>query len=194
MALAPVWACAALAIRSTLGHPVLYKQVRIGKDQVPFTLWKFRTMRPPNGAEVELLSDARRVSRLGAVLRHTSLDEVPSLVNVIRGEMSIVGPRPLLPAYLPLYSPRERLRHSVRPGVTGLAQVSGRQQLSFKERFELDVYYVEHQSLMLDLRILFRTIAAVTTSRGVETGQSFDDIDDFGAQNALTPPSNRDHG
>ena len=152
----------AAAIRLS-GAPVLFRQHRIGRGGRVFTLLKFRTMRP--GAPGE--PDAVRLTRLGRRLRALSLDELPQLVNVLRGEMSMVGPRPLLPQYLDRYTPRQARRHQVLPGITGLAQVEGRNALTWERRFELDVWYVDHASLWLDLQILGRTIVTVLGGRGV---------------------------
>ena len=165
--LSPVFALVALAVRASLGSPVIFKQRRPGMHERPFTLYKFRTMRDARDAQGTLLPDARRLTRLGAFLRATSLDELPELVNVLRGDMSLVGPRPLLMEYLPLYSPEQRRRHDVRPGVTGWAQVNGRNALTWREKFALDIEYVEHVSLGLDLRILILTIVSVARSEGI---------------------------
>ncbi len=165
--LSPVFALVALAVRVSLGSPVIFKQQRPGKNERPFTLYKFRTMRDARDAQGTLLPDARRLTRLGAFLRATSLDELPELVNVLEGDMSLVGPRPLLMEYLPLYSPEQRRRHDVRPGVTGWAQVNGRNALTWREKFALDIEYVDHVSLGLDLRILLLTIGSVVRSEGI---------------------------
>jgi lipopolysaccharide/colanic/teichoic acid biosynthesis glycosyltransferase len=151
----------AVAVRVTTGRPILFRQVRPGRGGVPFTILKFRTMRSGEG------TDAERLTRLGRWLRATSLDELPELWNVLRGDMSLVGPRPLLVEYLPLYSPRQARRHDVRPGLTGLAQVAGRNLVDWEERFELDVEYVETRSLALDLRIIGQTVAAVLRREGI---------------------------
>lgn len=165
--LSPVFALVALAVRVSLGSPVIFKQQRPGKNERPFTLYKFRTMRDARDARGSLLPDARRLTRLGAFLRATSLDELPELVNVLEGDMSLVGPRPLLMEYLPLYSPEQRRRHDVRPGVTGWAQVNGRNALTWREKFALDIEYVDRVSLGLDLRILLLTIGSVVRSEGI---------------------------
>jgi len=165
--LAPVYAAVALAVRVNLGRPVIFRQQRPGKNEIPFTLYKFRTMRDARDESGALLPDGRRLTRLGAFLRATSLDELPELVNVLRGEMSLVGPRPLLMEYLPLYSPEQRRRHDVRPGVTGLAQVNGRNALTWREKFALDVEYVDRVSFVLDVRILMLTIVSVVRSEGI---------------------------
>jgi len=165
--LSPVFAVVALAVRVSLGAPVIFRQQRPGKNERPFTLYKFRTMRDARDAAGALLPDARRLTRLGAFLRATSLDELPELVNVLRGDMSLVGPRPLLMEYLPLYSPDQRRRHDVRPGVTGWAQVNGRNALTWREKFALDVEYVDRVSPALDLKILLLTVVSVARSEGI---------------------------
>lgn len=157
----------AVAVRVTLGSPVLFRQERPGRDEVPFTLCKFRTMRDPRPGEDALATDAERLTAVGRWLRRTSLDELPTLWNVLRGDLSLVGPRPLLMAYLPRYSPEQRRRHEVKPGVTGLAQVEGRNDLTWDEQFSLDVWYVDHRSFALDLKILGRTLRAVLSGSGV---------------------------
>jgi lipopolysaccharide/colanic/teichoic acid biosynthesis glycosyltransferase len=181
----PLLAACAIAIKLTSAGPILFRQTRIGKDERPFEIVKLRTMRPPHASESMFDTDAQRVTTVGRFLRASSLDELPELWNVLRGEMSLVGPRPLLPDYLSLYSPEHRARHNVRPGVTGLAQISGRQSLTFSERLGLDVVYVEKWSLRLDLWILLRTVAVVSRCGGIHTGQRIDDVDDIGFSNAL---------
>jgi lipopolysaccharide/colanic/teichoic acid biosynthesis glycosyltransferase len=150
-----------VALRITMGRPVLFRQERPGRHGVRFTILKFRTMRAGNGPDHE------RLTTLGRWLRATSLDELPELWNVLRGDMSLVGPRPLLVEYLDLYTPRQARRHEVRPGLTGLAQVAGRNLVDWEERFELDVEYVDTRSLALDLRIIGRTIASVLRREGI---------------------------
>ncbi len=149
------------------GRPVLFRQRRPGLGGRPFTLWKLRTMADRRDAAGAPLADAERLTRWGAFLRRTSLDELPELWNVVRGEMSLVGPRPLLMEYLDRYSDRQRRRHEVRPGITGWAQIHGRNELGWPERLEHDVWYVEHLSLGVDLAILARTLATVLRGRGV---------------------------
>jgi lipopolysaccharide/colanic/teichoic acid biosynthesis glycosyltransferase len=188
----PLLFAVGVAIRLKMGPPSLFRQKRVGRGERIFTLYKFRTMRQERRAEEQVTSDHIRVTPLGSALRSTSLDELPSLWNVLKGDMSLVGPRPLLPEYLPLYTEQERRRHDVRPGMTGLAQVSGRQDLTFRQRFALDVEYVENQSLALDVKILARTLAAVLFSRGVKTGQSFAEVDDIGALAALSVSGSSD--
>ncbi|MCK6210907.1 sugar transferase [Georgenia sp. EYE_87] len=163
-AAAPVMAVVAVLVRRDLGSPVLFRQDRPGRDGEIFTLVKFRSMRDAAGGPED--DDAARLTPFGEALRATSLDELPTLWNVLRGDMSLVGPRPLRTHYLPLYSPRQARRHEVRPGITGLAQVSGRNALDWGERLELDVRYVETRSLLLDLRILARTVAVVLSRSG----------------------------
>jgi len=163
----PLLAVAAALVRWQLGAPVLFRQVRPGQDGLPFTLLKLRTMREAVDAEGAPLPDARRLTVLGRWLRATSLDELPTLWNVLRGDMRLVGPRPLLPEYLDRYTARQARRHEVRPGVTGWAQIHGRNALSWEEKFRLDVWYVDHRSLVLDLRILARTVAQVVLRRNI---------------------------
>lgn len=164
--LSPVIALVAWRVRKNLGSPVLFKQQRPGKDGEIFTLFKFRSMRDVNPAK-GWLTDEDRLTPFGQRLRATSLDELPSLVNVLRGEMSIVGPRPLLVEYLPRYSPEQARRHEVRPGLTGLAQVKGRNALDWDERFALDVKYVDSRSPLLDLQIAVATITSVFKREGI---------------------------
>jgi lipopolysaccharide/colanic/teichoic acid biosynthesis glycosyltransferase len=164
---APVLLLAMALVRWRLGAPVLFRQVRPGLHGTPFTIVKLRSMRDATDALGNPLPDAERLTALGRWLRRLSIDELPQLLNVLRGEMSIVGPRPLLMQYLPLYSPRQARRHEVLPGITGWAQVNGRNALSWPERLELDVWYVEHQSFRLDCYILWRSLASVASGRGV---------------------------
>jgi len=167
---APAMFAASVLIWATMGRPVLFRQRRPGRLCRPFTLLKFRTMTEAQDAEGRPLGDCERLTPVGRWLRRLSLDEAPQLWNVLRGEMSLVGPRPLLMEYLPCYTPRERTRHLVRPGITGLAQVNGRNRLGWNERLELDARYAESQSLGLDLRILFHTACQVLRGRDVVTG------------------------
>ena len=161
----PVLLVVALAVRVDVGRPVLFRQVRPGLAGRPFTILKFRTMRGDGSTGVA--SDAARLTPLGRALRATSLDELPSLVNVVRGDMSFVGPRPLLTSYLPLYTPEQARRHEVRPGVTGLAQCSGRNALDWERRLELDVRYVDTRGPLLDARIVLATVAKVLRREGI---------------------------
>lgn len=165
--LSPLLAAIALAIRLRMGAPVLFRQTRPGRHGRPFELLKFRTMTDRRGPDGVLLPDAQRLTWIGRLLRRTSLDELPELVNVLRGDMSLVGPRPLLMEYLPLYTPEQARRHDVRPGITGWAQVNGRNATTWEERFAHDRYYVEHRSMRLDLHILKRTVTQVVTGAGV---------------------------
>jgi lipopolysaccharide/colanic/teichoic acid biosynthesis glycosyltransferase len=171
--LAPLLGVIALLVRLRLGSPVLFRQTRPGLDGRPFELVKFRTMTDASDGAGRLRSDAERLTTFGKRLRATSLDELPELWNVVRGEMSLVGPRPLLMEYLPLYSSRQARRHEVRPGVTGWAQVNGRNAISWDEKLALDVWYVDHRSLLLDIRILWLTVFKVFRSEGIaQAGQA----------------------
>ena len=163
----PVMAGVAVLIRSRLGSPVLFRQQRPGLHAQPFTLYKFRTMSDRRDGDGALLADAQRLAALGTVLRRFSLDELPQLFNVLKGDMSLVGPRPLLMEYLPLYTPEQARRHAVRPGVTGWAQVNGRNAIDWEERFRLDVWYVDHRSFRLDLTILWLTLLRVLRADGI---------------------------
>ena len=154
-------------IRRKLGSPVFFRQTRPGLHGQPFEMVKFRTMTDTRGPDGALLPDAERLTPFGRFLRSTSLDELPELWNVLKGDMSLVGPRPLLMEYLPLYSPEQARRHAVRPGVTGWAQVNGRNAISWEEKFALDTWYVDHQSLRLDIRILWLTVKKVLVREGI---------------------------
>lgn len=154
-------------VRRKLGSPVFFRQTRPGRYGKPFVMVKFRTMTDARGADGQLLPDAERLTAFGRFLRSSSLDELPELWNVVKGDMSLVGPRPLLMEYLPLYSPEQARRHEVRPGVTGWAQVNGRNALSWDEKFALDVWYVDHRSLWLDIRILWLTVRKVLVREGI---------------------------
>jgi lipopolysaccharide/colanic/teichoic acid biosynthesis glycosyltransferase len=167
LVLSPFLLIIAAAVRLRLGSPVIFRQTRPGLNGRPFTLLKFRTMRNTIDRNGQPLPDAVRLTRLGSFLRSTSLDELPELVNVVRGDMSLVGPRPLLMEYLSLYSAEQQRRHAVRPGVTGWAQVNGRNALTWPEKFALDVYYVDHLSPGLDCRILLRTFGHVWRREGI---------------------------
>ncbi|MFT9850481.1 sugar transferase [Aneurinibacillus sp. REN35] len=163
----PVIAITAWLVRRKLGSPVLFKQKRPGLYGQPFYIYKFRTMTDERDEHGELLPDDIRLTRFGRLLRKLSLDELPQLFNVVKGDISLVGPRPLLMEYLPRYTPRQARRHEVRPGITGWAQVNGRNNISWEEKFELDVWYVENQSFFLDLKILWMTFYKVLRSEGV---------------------------
>ena len=163
----PVMALIAILLAASIGRPVLFRQQRPGLRAQPFMLYKFRTMSERRDAQGELLGDELRLTIVGSILRRLSLDELPQLFNVLKGDMSLVGPRPLLMEYLPLYSTEQARRHDVRPGITGWAQVNGRNAVAWEARFALDVWYVEHQSFKLDLRILWLTVLRVLRSDGI---------------------------
>ncbi|MDG9883155.1 sugar transferase [Pseudomonas sp. GD04058] len=167
LVLSPVIAIVAWKIRRNLGSPVLFRQTRPGKNGKPFEMIKFRSMRDVVDDHGTPLPDAERMTPFGSFLRASSLDELPELWNVLKGDMSLVGPRPLLMEYLPLYSAEQYRRHEVRPGVTGWAQVNGRNALSWEEKFKLDVWYVDNRSLILDIRILFMTASKVVKRDGI---------------------------
>lgn len=167
VATAPVLAASAAAVYATMGRPIFFRQQRPGLGGEPFELIKFRTMRLSAPGQDDIGSEANRITPVGQFLRSTSLDELPTLINVLRGEMSLVGPRPLLMRYLPRYSPEQARRHEVRPGVTGWAQINGRNALSWDQKFALDVWYVDHRSLTLDLKILVGTVGKVFAREGI---------------------------
>lgn len=163
----PLLALLAILVRVKLGSPVFFSQIRPGRDGKPFRLIKFRSMTNARDASGALLPDAERLPPFGRLLRSTSLDELPELLNVLKGDMSLVGPRPLLMDYLPLYSAEQARRHELRPGLTGWAQVNGRNALSWEDKFKLDIWYVDNHSLWLDLRVLFLTVIKVLHREGV---------------------------
>lgn len=165
--LLPLMLVLALLVLLVLGRPVLFRQERPGLHGKPFTIYKFRTMRNHQSGETDPASDAQRMTRFGRFLRSTSLDELPELWNVVKGDMSLIGPRPLLMEYLPLYSPEQARRQEVRPGITGWAQVKGRNTLSWDRKFELDVWYVDNRTLWLDLKILGLTAIKVLARDGI---------------------------
>lgn len=165
--LSPALLLAMLFVQIFLGSPVLFRQQRPGLHGATFLIYKLRTMTDACDDRGELLPDVERMTRLGRFLRRTSLDELPQLVNVLKGDLSLVGPRPLLMEYLTLYSPEQARRHEVRPGITGWAQIHGRNAVSWEERFRLDVWYVDHQSFLLDLRILWLTFLGLFRGRGI---------------------------
>lgn len=170
---APILAVIALLVRLKLGSPILFRQQRPGLHGKPFTLYKFRTMTDARDADGNLLPDAERLTNFGRFLRRTSLDELPELINVLKGDMSLVGPRPLLIQYLQRYTPEQARRHETRPGITGWAQINGRNALSWEEKFHLDVWYVDNVSLWLDLKILFLTVWKVLRREGIsQTGHA----------------------
>ena len=168
--LLPVLALLVLAVRIKLGSPVLFRQIRPGKDAKPFGMLKFRTMTNASGPDGALLSSHERLVPFGRLLRATSLDELPELWNVLKGDMSLVGPRPLLMEYLPLYSADQARRHDVRPGLTGWAQVNGRNALSWEDKFRLDVEYVDNRNFRLDLLILLKTVGVAFKRSGINAG------------------------
>jgi lipopolysaccharide/colanic/teichoic acid biosynthesis glycosyltransferase len=174
LAALPLWGplllIMALLVRVKLGAPLFFRQARPGRDGVVFELIKFRSMTDACGPDGRLLSDAERLTAFGRALRATSLDELPELWNVLRGDMSLVGPRPLLVAYLPRYSPEQARRHEVRPGITGLAQIKGRNAMAWEEKFRWDVYYVDNQSVLMDIKILFITLWKVARREGIQAG------------------------
>jgi sugar transferase EpsL len=164
--LSPLLMLVAAAVWFELGRPVLFRQIRAGYLGRPFTILKFRTMAPQSDPG-SLTPDGQRIGRIGHLLRSSSLDELPGLLNVLRGDMSLVGPRPLLMQYLPLYTPQQARRHVLRPGITGLAQVEGRNELSWERKFEFDIWYVDNRSFWLDIVILSRTVEMVFRRRGI---------------------------
>lgn len=157
----------ALLVRISLGSPILFRQQRPGLDAKPFYIYKFRTMLQTRDEHGELLPDRERMTRVGSFLRRFSLDELPQLFNVLRGELSLVGPRPLLMEYLPLYNADQARRHAVRPGITGWAQVNGRNAISWEDKFKLDIWYVDHWSFWLDMKIIWLTVKKVVRSEGI---------------------------
>lgn len=166
-ALSPVFLILAWLIRRHLGSPVIFAQERAGLDGKPFTMYKFRTMRDARNADGTPLPDSERLTAFGRKLRASSLDELPELWNVLKGDMSLVGPRPLLTEYLPLYTPEQARRHEMRPGITGWAQVNGRNAISWPQKFRYDVWYIDHFSLRLDLKILLLTVKKVFVREGI---------------------------
>jgi len=167
--LSPVFLVVALLVRINLGSPVIFKQQRPGLNEKIFTMYKFRTMTDERDENGELLPDAVRLTKFGKFLRSTSLDELPELFNILKGDMSIVGPRPLLVQYLPLYNEHQRRRHEVRPGLTGLAQVNGRNAISWEEKFDLDVEYVDNVTFINDWKIIFSTLKKVVLREGINS-------------------------
>ncbi|MGV3142324.1 sugar transferase [Staphylococcus simulans] len=164
---APILVGASVAIAKSMGRPVLFKQQRPGLNGEPFYIYKFRTMTDARDDQGELLPDEQRMTKVGSFIRKTSIDELPQLINVIKGDLSLVGPRPLLMEYLPLYSEEQKKRHLVKPGITGWAQVNGRNAISWEAKFKLDVWYVENQSFKLDMYILYKTFINVLNRKDV---------------------------
>ena len=169
--LSPVLAITAYKVKKELGSPVLFRQVRPGLHGKPFEMIKFRTMKDATDKEGNALPNSERLTEFGKKLRASSLDELPELWNVLKGDMSLVGPRPLLIEYLPLYNAEQAKRHNVRPGVTGYAQVNGRNSLSWEDKFKLDTWYVEHQSFLLDMKILLKTVKKVIIKEGINQSE-----------------------
>ena len=188
--LLPVFAILAVSIRFKLGSPVLFRQQRPGLYGKPFTLYKFRTMTDDRDEAGNLLPDRDRLTAFGRFLRSTSLDELPELWNVIKGEMSLVGPRPLLMEYLDRYTSEQMRRHNVRPGITGWAQIHGRQTIPFSKRIELDLWYIDNFNFKLDIFILISTIRQAIFSSGVILGQDVSEVDDLGLATSLIQPQN----
>lgn len=174
--LSPVLLITAILVRIKLGSPVIFKQERPGKNEKIFTLYKFRTMTDEKDEEGNLLPDEIRLTKFGKLLRSTSLDELPELFNILKGDMSIVGPRPLLVKYLPYYNDEEKHRHDVRPGLTGWAQCNGRNAISWEEKFDLDVYYVKHISFLFDIKTIIQTVRVVFKHENI-TLNALDDFD-----------------
>ena len=177
----PLMAAVAITIRLTMGGPILFRQVRPGRYECPFTLFKFRTMVEARSLTIDPSTDATRLTRVGIALRRFSLDELPQLWNVLKGEMSLVGPRPLLTEYLNFYTPEQAKRHLMKPGITGLAQVKGRNAITWEQKFLWDVWYVEHWSFWLDIRILLSTVEKVIRREGISQ-QGHATIEKFGVE------------
>lgn len=183
VALAPVVGAASVAIAATMGRPLLFKQTRTGFEGAPFVLWKFRTMRAAVPGEDWARTDEVRVTRVGRWLRRTSIDELPTLVNVLRGDMTLVGPRPLVVEYWDRYTAEQKRRANMPPGVTGWAQINGRESIPFSKRIELDLWYVDHHSTRLDLKILLKTLRVALSAEHVDT-VLLDEVDDLGVAQA----------
>lgn len=165
--LSPLFITISLLVLILLGRPILFKQTRVGFKKKPFIIYKYRTMHIKKNDKGELLDDSLRISKFGLFLRSTSMDEIPALLNVLKGEMSLVGPRPLLLEYLPLYNLQQIKRHNVKPGITGWAQINGRNRISWGEKFELDIWYVKNRTFMLDLKIMFKTLQKILLREAV---------------------------
>ncbi|MBW8362824.1 MAG: sugar transferase [Kaistella sp.] len=185
--LSPVFVLVTAALYLAHEGKPFFIQRRPGKNEKLFSIIKFKTMTDKMGEDGNLLPDAARLTKIGSFVRKTSLDEIPQLINVLKGDMSFIGPRPLLPEYLPLYSQKHKKRHLVRPGITGLAQVKGRNTMKFSDRFDNDVYYVEHLTLLLDIEIIFLTLKSVLfKSDTIILGQTVDEVDDLGISKNLS--------
>ena len=183
--LSPVLAGLALAIRFSMGRPILFRQQRPGYRGEPFEVYKFRTMNDAVDAEGESLPDEERLTKVGVFMRQLSLDELPQLWNILKGDMSFIGPRPLLMEFLKWYTPEQMRRHDVKPGVTGWAQVQGRHDIPFSKRLALDVWYVDHRSTRLDMKILGLTFLKVLSMRGAQPAQTDAEVDDVGLHDAV---------
>lgn len=166
---APIIVGTSVLISKKLGTPVIFKQKRPGKDEKIFEIYKFRTMTDETDNNGELLPDEQRMTKIGSLIRKTSIDELPQLINVLKGDLSLVGPRPLLIEYLPLYSEEQKKRHNVKPGITGWAQINGRNAITWEEKFKLDVWYVENQSFKLDMFILYKTVKNVLKKKDISS-------------------------
>lgn len=185
-AMAPLFLTLIVVVKKKLGEPVFYKQERAGKDGKSFTLLKFRTMTDEKDGKGKLMPDAERLTSIGRFLRTTSLDELPEIFNILKGDMSLVGPRPLLMQYLERYTPKQARRHEVRPGLTGWAQVNGRNALIWEEKFKLDVWYVDNQCFWLDIKILFMTISKVLEREGINHAGQVTMTEFMGSPNEIT--------
>ena len=183
--LSPVLAGLALAIRLSMGRPIFFRQQRPGYKGEPFEVYKFRTMKDDTGADGEPLPDEERLTKVGIFMRQLSLDELPQLWNILRGDMSFIGPRPLLMEFLRWYTPEQMRRHDVKPGVTGWAQVQGRHDIPFSKRLALDVWYVDNRSMRLDLKIVGLTFLKVLSMRGAQPAQTDAEVDDVGLHDAV---------
>lgn len=177
--LSPLILVISILVKIKLGSPVIFKQKRPGKDEKIFTLFKFRTMTDEKDSEGKLLADKKRITKFGNLLRSTSIDELPELINIIKGDMSIIGPRPLLVEYLPLYNEVQKKRHNVRPGLTGLAQINGRNAITWQERFKLDVEYVENITFINDFKILLKTVKKVFKREGIVSSSKDETMEAF---------------
>jgi lipopolysaccharide/colanic/teichoic acid biosynthesis glycosyltransferase len=184
--LSPFVAILAIAIYFKMGSPVIFDQARAGKDNRIFTFYKFRTMNDQRDSNGNLLPDKERLTPLGEFLRQTSLDELPQLWNVLRGDMSFIGPRPLIAAYLDRYTPEQARRHEVTPGITGWAQVNGRNSISWEKKFQLDVWYIDHWNLWLDLKILIQTVVKIIAKEGIDEDQNTTSTEFMGTKSTIS--------
>lgn len=183
--LSPVLLVVAILVRLKLGSPVMFSQERPGRDENPFTLWKYRSMTDDRDEKGKLLPDEERLTKFGDTLRRTSIDELPELISILRGDMSLIGPRPLMPNYVPYYTEKEHHRHDVRPGLTGMAQVSGRNALTWEERFFYDLKYVKKTTFLGDLKILFKTMRKVVKKEDIIVRGTEESIPDFDAERRM---------